>query len=306
MPARIVLRHRNALAFDGMADDGARSITRRCRRLTENLPQLVDVVAVALGNAKAEARPLVRQRLHALDVEDAAGRLDLVVVDDRRQVGQAVLVGAGGGLPDRPFVDLAVAHQDIDLAVPSGHPCGQRHAEADGKPMAEGARAGFDARNDCFRMAAEKRIVMAEAIEFLEREEAPIGQDRVERQTAMALAQDEAVTLAPVRLGRVVAQEGGIEDADDFDQRECRADMPSPTVLDGPENQAPEISAALVQGFKLDRIEIGIVIQQSRIFHTGRYTISVDPGQHIWPSWRSPLSRIGMSEAHLRRRLTMM
>jgi len=34
----------------------------------------------------------------------------------------------------------------------------------------------------------------------------------------MALAQDEAVTLAPVRLGRVVAQEVVIEDADDFDQ----------------------------------------------------------------------------------------
>src|ERR1700730_795692 len=305
MPARIVLRHRNALALDRVADDGARSITRRCRRLTEKLPQLVDVVAVALGNAKAEARPLVRQRLHALDVEDAAGRLDLVVVDDRRQVGQAMLVGTGRGLPDRPFVDLAVAHQDIDLAVPSGHPRGQRHAKADGKPVAEGAGAGFDARNDRFRMAAETRIVMAKAIQVLEREEPPIGQDGVERQAAMALAQDEAVALAPVRLGRVVAQEVVVEGADDLNQGQGRPDTPSSAILDGPENQAPEISAALVQGFKLDRIEIGIVVQQSRILHMGGYTISVDPGQHMWPSWRSPLSRIGMRGAHLRRRLTM-
>ena len=63
-----------------------------------------------------------------------------------------------------------------------------------------------------------------------------------------------------------------------------------------------ERSAALVQGFKLDRIEIGIVIQQGRIFHTGGYTISLDPGQHIWPSWRS---RFDMGGAHLRRRLSM-
>src|SRR5882762_314232 len=66
MPARIVLRHRNALAFDRVANDGARPIARRRRRrrLAEDPPQLIDVVAVALGHAKAKARPLVRQRLH--------------------------------------------------------------------------------------------------------------------------------------------------------------------------------------------------------------------------------------------------
>ena len=122
----------------------------------------------------------------------------------------------------------------------------------------------------------------------------------------MALAQYEAVALAPVRLDRIVAKKVVVEDANDLNQGKGRPDMPSSAILDGPENQAPEISAALVQGFKLDRIEIGIVIQQSRILHMGGYTISVDPGQHIWPTRRSPLSRIGMSGAHLHRRLTMM
>ena len=108
---------------------------------------------------------------------------------------------------------------------------------------------------------------MAEAVELLEREEAPIRQDGVERQTAMALAQDEAIALAPVRLGRIVAQEVVIEDANDLDQGKRRPDMPSPAILDGPKNQAPEMPATLVQGFKLDRIEIGLVIQQSPILH---------------------------------------
>src|SRR5216683_4275592 len=114
-----------------------------------------------------------------------------------------MLVGAGRGFPDRPFVDLAVAHQHIDLAVPSGHPRGQCHTEADGKPVAESSRAGFDPRNHRFRMSAEKRIEMAKAIEFLEGEEAPIGQHGVERQTAMALAQDEAIMFPPKRITKI-------------------------------------------------------------------------------------------------------
>src|ERR1700722_2353130 len=59
MPAGIVLGHGNALALDRVAYDGAGTIARRCRRRAENLPQLSHVVAVALGDAKAKARPLV-------------------------------------------------------------------------------------------------------------------------------------------------------------------------------------------------------------------------------------------------------
>src|SRR5882762_4157285 len=267
MPARIVLRHRNALAFDRVANDGARPIARRRRRLAEDPPQLIHVVAVALGHAKAKARPLVRQRLHILDLEYAAGRLYLVVVDDRRQVGQAMLVGARRGFPDRPFVDLTVAHQHIDLAVPSGHPCGQCHTEADGKPVTEGSRAGFDAGNDRFRMSAEKRIEMAKAIEFLNREEAPIGQHGVERQTAMALAQDEAIALPPQRIGRLVPQKVVIKDANDLDQRKSRADMASPAILDGAKYQTAKMPATLIQRLKLDRIQVGVIAQQSPILH---------------------------------------
>src|SRR5882724_4397854 len=123
MPGRIVFSDRNALALDGVADDGTRPVGRCGRRITEDLPQFTDAVTIALEHPKTEAGPLVGKWLHTLDIEDTAGRLDLVVVDDRRQVGQVVLVGAGGRLPDRSLVDLAVAHQDIDLAVAAAHSC---------------------------------------------------------------------------------------------------------------------------------------------------------------------------------------
>ncbi len=80
-------------------------------------------------------------------------------------------------------------------------------------------------------------------------------------------------------------------------RRERRPDMAAPTILDGAENQAPKMPAALVQAFKLDRIEIGIIVQQHPIFHIGYCTISIGVGQHLWLPRKEPLSRVGMGGA---------
>ena len=125
----------------------------------------------------------------------------------------------------------------------------------------------LDAGNDGFRVAAQERIVVAEAVEFLEREEAPIRQDGVERQTAMALAQDEAITPPPQGLSRIVPQKVVIEDANHLDQRKGRTDMASPAIFDGAKNQAPKMPATLIQRLKLDRIQVGVIAQQNPILH---------------------------------------
>ena len=79
----------------------------------------------------------------------------------------------------------------------------QRHAEADRKAVAERAGRGLDARNLAgLGMAAQDRVAVAEGVERLEREEALVGQHGVEREAAVALAQDHAVAIAPLRLVR--------------------------------------------------------------------------------------------------------
>src|SRR5262249_11202411 len=218
MPRRIVLGYRHALTLDRVADDGARPLGRRRRSVAEDLPQRIDIVAVALEHTKAEARPLVDQRLHALDIEYTAGRLDLVVVDDGRQIGQAMLISTGGRLPDRAFIDLAVAHQHVDLAVTAAHARRQRHAEPDRKSVAQCARASLNTGHDRLGMAAEKGIEAAEAVELFHRKEAAIRKHSVERQAAVTLAENEAITLTPTRLLRPVAQEVVIKHTDDFNQ----------------------------------------------------------------------------------------
>src|SRR5438105_1018405 len=111
MPRSIVLRCRNAFALDCMANDNARAVSGRENRFIENLAQFADVVTVALVDLEAKARPLVSQRLHILNLENAAGRLDLVVIDNRGEMTELMLVRTSGGLPHRSFVDLSITHQ---------------------------------------------------------------------------------------------------------------------------------------------------------------------------------------------------
>ena len=127
---------------------------------------------------------------------------------------------------------------------------------------------------------------MAEAVEFLDREKAPVCQDGIERQAAVALAQDEAVAIGPAGFAGAMPQEIVVEDANDLDQGKSRTDVTPPAILDGPKNKAPKMPAALVQRFKLDQIEVGVVVQQRRILHADCYTISVGGGQHLWPPRR--------------------
>src|SRR5262249_17401775 len=160
------------LAFHGVANDGAWPVAGRSRSRFERALQLSDIVAIALEHLEAEASPLVGQRLHVLDLEHAASRLDLVVVDDRREMRQAMLVGAGRRLPDRALVDLAVPHQHVDLAVAPLHAGRQGHAYADRQAVAQRTGASLDPGHDGFRVTAEDRVEATEAVELLDGKEA--------------------------------------------------------------------------------------------------------------------------------------
>lgn len=83
----------------------------------------------------------------------------------------------------------------------------------------------------------------------------------------MALAQNEAVAARPARIRRIVAHELVVENANDLDQREGRADMAAAALLDRPEDQPAQMAAACIQRLLLDRVEIGVVVAQGLDFH---------------------------------------
>src|SRR5215813_12660568 len=110
MPRGIVFGSRNAFAFDGVADDNPRSLRGRAHGGAQHLAQLRDVMSIAFRYVKPEARPLVGQWLHVLNLEHATCRLNLIVVDQHGEIAEPVLVGTSSRFPIRALVRLAVAY----------------------------------------------------------------------------------------------------------------------------------------------------------------------------------------------------
>ena len=64
-----------------------------------------------------------------------------------------------------------------------------------------------------------------------------------------------------------MAQEVVVEDADDLDQGKRRPDMPSPAILDGAKDEAPQVPAPIVQRRLLNQVEVGCILQRSLMLH---------------------------------------
>jgi hypothetical protein len=89
---------------------------------------------------------------------------------------------------------------------------------------------------------------MAELVEMRWIEKPLVGEDCVEREAAVSLAQDEAVSAAPIGLLRTVAQHIVIEDAQNLDRRHRGADMSAIAAHQPAHHQAPQMQRPLVKG----------------------------------------------------------
>ena len=74
-------------------------------------------------------------------------------------------------------------------------------------------------------MSAQNTVGTAEAVQLRQREETAIGEQRVEREATVPLAEDRAVAIGVAWVRRVDPQHVVVEHADHFDQRQGRTDM---------------------------------------------------------------------------------
>ena len=85
-------------------------------------------------------------------------------------------------------------------------------------PVPESARRSLDAgHSSVFGMAAEDRGLLAECIQVVIVEEALVGEDHVQGNAAVALAENTAVAALPMRLLRSKSQDIVIEHPQDLD-----------------------------------------------------------------------------------------
>src|SRR5947209_2752376 len=136
MPQDLVLHERHSAAFHGVGDNAGGPVRAAGKRGAQS----VMVVTVDPQRNPAERAPLRAERLEVDGVRDAPQRLELVVVDDRAEVAQAVVRREHRRLPRRALVAFAVAEHDEDALVAAQPSEVERHAGADAEAVAE--RAG--------------------------------------------------------------------------------------------------------------------------------------------------------------------
>ncbi len=157
---------------------------------------------------------------------------DGVVVVDPAEVVQAQVAGHGRRLAGDTFHHVAVAAKDVDVIVEQGHawlvePCGQpllcqRHADAVATTLPKGTGSSLDSGGHAvFGVTWRLGVQLAELLDVVEADRFLAGggavlvdflharqvQQRVEQHGGMADRQHEAVTVRPVRVLRVIAEE---------------------------------------------------------------------------------------------------
>src|SRR5450830_773098 len=143
MPADNVLHIGDALAFDGMRNDGGGLSLDRFR-LVQRVHALLHIIAVDADDVPVERAQLSGDVIDAHDLGTLAVNLQTVVVDDGTQVVQLEVRTRHQCFPDLALLDLSVTGEtvgtDRQLVVPGGICC----TNGDGEPLTKRAARCLD------------------------------------------------------------------------------------------------------------------------------------------------------------------
>src|SRR5260370_42291750 len=109
MPGQLPLHEADALALDGVRDDGA-GLAWLERQGAERLRELRVVVAVHFADRPPEGAPLRGQGIERQHLRHAAEALDLVVVHNGDELLQPLMWREEDRLPAGALIQLALAH----------------------------------------------------------------------------------------------------------------------------------------------------------------------------------------------------
>ncbi len=219
--ARQSLHERHALALDGVGNEHLRPVGDG-GKVRERVAQHGEVVAVAAPDFPAEGAELVFDRPEVADRRHGGIGLQLVVVDDHRDLGEAFVGDRLQRFPDLAFLQLAVAGHHDNAAAAAGIAVGAGHAVGLGNAHAERAGVGGDERRA--DVGVPRQAV--EAAQLRQQVEAELlhgDQQRVERRRIVALRREIDVGIVAVAVR--VAQVFGPQPRDDVGGAEARADV---------------------------------------------------------------------------------
>ena len=216
MPLPAVLHEADPFALDGLTDDHGGAVVMLLRGL-QRLEDGGEAVAVDFQGVPVEGAPLVQHRLQAHDLVDDAAQLDVVVVHEHAEVVELESGRGHGRLPYLPGLALAVADDAIGAVVPGAGLARKRHPQGHRQSLSQGAGGGLDVGEAvAVRVSLNPAVELAQAQQLLPRKIAGPGQGGVHGRHAVALGQDEAVPVRPIRLVRPVTHLVEVQRRDDF------------------------------------------------------------------------------------------
>ena len=215
------LHRGDSLALLGLSDDRG-GLSERAAAL-QRLDDLLHVMAVDLDRVPAEGLELGP---HVADVHDLLGGavgLQVVVVDDRGQVGDAEVNRGGRRLPGLALLAVAVGQHPEHVGGVGEAVEAQRQADPDAHRQALAERAGGDLDPGGaahVRMPLELGPDLPQPHQVLEREVAVLGERRVLDGRRVALAEHEPVAGRPFGVVGIVTEHSVVERCHDVRRRE--------------------------------------------------------------------------------------
>jgi hypothetical protein len=197
--ARQPFHERHAFALDGVGDQHFRTIGDG-REVFEDVADGANVVAVGAPDFPAECAKFVLERTQIADRRDGRIGLQLVVIDDGDDLGEAFVRGGLQRFPDLPFLQLPVARHDDDAAATTGEAARTRHAVSLGDSHPQRAGVGGDERRLDVRMAGQA-AQPAETMQQVEIEFAERDQQGIEGRRVVALRREVDVRAWPAAIG---------------------------------------------------------------------------------------------------------
>src|SRR5262245_1187431 len=253
MPVERQLHACHAAALDGVGDDHLRRSVAGRLQSVERAEDRAEIMAVDALHVPAEAAEAIDQRLHLHDLLGRSVDAELVAVDDADEALQVEMSGRHRRFPDLALGQFAVAQHAVDAIAALLHARGQRHAHADREPMAERTRAEIDSGNLLHvRMIAERTAEPRVVVEQLRIEIAEVGENRIEPDGRVALAQDEAVAVRPLGIGGIEAQMGVVEGGEQLGGREGAGIVAGAADARQPQRLQPHELGAIGQEIRCD------------------------------------------------------
>src|ERR1035437_818254 len=199
VPRKSSFHEADPFAFHRVRYNGARPAgIEGC--LTKGILDCCQVVTVNFLHSPAKYAPLVCERIEIDHVLHCSEALDLVVIDDCTEMTELMMRREQNRLPVGAFIQLTITENDEGSSLDSVPLRRQRHTTSYRQAMPQRTRRDFHAWDVVADMPDQAGSILTIVIEPRPRKQAFFREHRVQSGRRVPFAEDQPVTVGPLRV----------------------------------------------------------------------------------------------------------